>query len=149
MFLVDCDRFKEAKKVLFKNRSRINDQGSVANLKLRWIEGRIGYGMRELESAEIAIREAKEGLAEAGMGFACALAGLDLALTLLRQDRREEAIQEGLEAAEMFIALSIHREILGTVLLLKDTFQAEEADLKLLEASVRYLWKKMIELGVG
>lgn len=149
LFFVDCGRFKEAKRALFENRARITNRDSVANLRLRWIEGRISYGMRELQSAEIAIWEAKEGFAESGMGFACALAGLDLALTLLRQGRREEAIQEGLESAEMFIALSIHREILGTVLLLKDTFQAEKEDLKLLEASVRYLWKKMIELGVG
>ena len=149
LFLVDCDRFKEAKRAIFENRRRIKRQGSVANLKLRWIEGRISYGMRELESAEIALREAKEGLAESGMGFACALAGVDLALTLLRQGRRDEAFQQGLESAEMFIALGVHREILGTVLLLEETFRAEKEDLELLEASVRYLWKKMIELGVG
>jgi len=149
LFLVDCGRFREAKKLLFKHRPSFSDQGRIVMLKLRGIEGRISYGLGELESAEIAIRETKEGFAEAGMGFACALEGLDLAMTLLRQGRPEEAFQEGLESAEMFIALSIHREILGTVLLLQETFQAEREDMALLEASVRYLRKKMIELGVG
>ncbi len=149
LFLVDCDRFKEARRILFENRYRITAQDGVANLRLRWIEGRISYGMRELKSAEIAIREAKEGLAEAGMGFTCALAGMDLGLILLRQGRREEAIHEVVESAKMFEALSIHRELLGTVILLEETFRAERANLTLLEASVRYLRKKMIELGLG
>jgi tetratricopeptide (TPR) repeat protein len=149
LFLVDCGRFWEAKKVLFKQRPNFTKQGRIAMLKLRGIEGRISYGLGELESAEIAIRETKEGFAEAGMGFACALEGLDLALTLLRQGRREEAIQQGLESAKMFMALSIHREIIGTVLLLEETFRAEKENLRLLEASVRYLRKKMTELGVG
>jgi tetratricopeptide (TPR) repeat protein len=149
LFLVDCERYWEAKKVLFKHRPNFTKQGRIAMLKLRGIEGRISYGLGKLESAEIAIRETKEGFAEAGMGFACALEGLDLALTLLRQGRREEAFQQGLESAEMFMALGIQREILGTVLLLEETFRAEKEDLELLEASVRYLRKKMIELGVG
>jgi tetratricopeptide (TPR) repeat protein len=148
LFLMDCNRFTEARRALFENRSRVTDSG-VASLKLLWIEGRISYGMRELESAEMAIREAKEGFAKAGMGFACALAGLDLAMTLVRQGHSEEAIQEGLESAEMFLALSIHREILGTVILLEETFRAERTDLALLETSVRFLRKKMIELGMG
>ncbi|MEA2599175.1 MAG: hypothetical protein QOF89_167 [Acidobacteriota bacterium] len=149
LFLVDCGRFKEAKRALFEHRSRITDQGSVANLKLRWIEGRISYGMGELASAEIAMREAKQGLTEVGMSFACALTGLDLTITLLSQGRTEEAFKEGLESAEMFLALSIHREILSTAIVLEQTLRTQTADLALLETSVRYLRKKMIELGLG
>ncbi|HSS51999.1 MAG TPA: hypothetical protein VLX28_23910, partial [Thermoanaerobaculia bacterium] len=124
-------------------------QGHVVCLKLRWVEGRISYGLRELESAEIAFRDAKLGFTEADMSFACGIAGLDLAITLLRQGRREEAIREGLESVAMFRAVGVHREILGTVVLLEETFRAQAADLDLLEASAQYLRKKMIELGLG
>ncbi len=128
---------------------RFVTQGNVAGLKLRWIEGRIGYGLRELESAEIALREAKQGLIDAEMGFAGALAGLDLAMTLLRQGREDEAIQEGLESAAMFRAVGIHREFLGTVVMLEDAFRAQTVDLHMVEVSAQYLRKKMIELGKG
>lgn len=149
LFLVDCGRFKEAKRALFMNRPSFTQQGRIAMLKLRGIEGRIYYGLGELESAEVATRETKEGLADAGMGFACALVGLDLAMILLRQQRRDEGIQEVLESASMFDSLSIHRELLGTAMLLKETFRAQTADLALLEASAQYLRKKMMEFGLG
>ena len=149
LFLADGDRFREAKRALFENRTQFVIQGNVASLKMRWVEGRISYGLRELESAEIAFREAKQGLTEAGMGLACGIAGLDLAITLLRQGRREEAIHEGLESAAMFHAVGVHREILGTAMLLEETFRAQTVDLALLEASAQYLRKKMVELGKG
>ncbi len=38
------------------------------------------------------------------------------------------AIREGLESAAMFQVLSIHREILGTAILLEEAFQAKTTD---------------------
>jgi tetratricopeptide (TPR) repeat protein len=149
LFLVDCGRFKEAKRALFRNRPSLTKQGRIAMLKLRGIEGRIFYGLGELRSAEVAIRETKQGFAEAGMGFAGALVGLDLAMILFRQERRGEAVKEVLEAATMFRVLSVHRELLGTAMLLEETFRAQTADLALLEVSAQYLRKKMMELGLG
>ena len=149
LFLVDCGRYRDAKRMLFENRRNFTDHGRIARLKLRGIEGRISYGLRELESAEIAFREAKEGFTEAGMGFACGIAGLDLAMTLLRQGRQEEAIREGLESVAMFQAVGVYREFLGTAMLLEEAFRAQTVDLALLEASAQYLRKKMMELGKG
>jgi hypothetical protein len=149
LFLVDSGRFKEAKRALFENRPSFTEQGRIAKFKLRGIEGRISYGLGELQSAEFAIRETKEGFSEAGMGFASALVGLDLAMILLRQGRREEGIQEVLESATMFRVLSVHRELLGTAMLLEETFRAQTTNLALLEVSAQYLRKKMMELGLG
>jgi tetratricopeptide (TPR) repeat protein len=149
LFLVDAGRFKEAKRTLFANRPRFTDQGRIAKLKLRGIEGRISYGLGELSSAEIAIRETKEGFADIEMGLACALVGLDLAMILLSQGRQEEAIHEVLESAAMFRALSIHRELFGTVALLEEALQAKALSLALLEASAQYLRKMMMELRLG
>jgi tetratricopeptide (TPR) repeat protein len=149
LFLVDGGRFKEAKRALFTNRPSFTDQGRIAKLKLRGIEGRISYGLGELQSAEVAIRETKEGFANIEMGFACALVGLDLAMILIRQGRWEEAIKEVLESSVMFRALSVHRELFGTAVLLEEAFRAKTLDLALLEASAQYLRKKMMELGLG
>ncbi|HEX4964390.1 MAG TPA: hypothetical protein VF173_26470 [Thermoanaerobaculia bacterium] len=149
LFLVESGRFKQAKRAIFENRSWLKSPGKLAGLKLRWIEGRISYGLLELASAEIAISEAKEGFAKAEMPFACALSGLDLALTLLRQGRQAEAVHHGLEAATLFSSLSLHREILGTAVLLDGAFRAQTTNLELIEASVKYLRKKMIEMRLG
>jgi ABC-type uncharacterized transport system permease subunit len=105
--------------------------------------------MGELESAEIAIRETKEGFADIEMGFACALVGLDLAMILLRQGRGEEAIHEVLDSAALFRALGIHRELFGTAALLEEALQAGTFNLALLEASAQYFRKKLMELGLG
>ncbi|HEV8582664.1 MAG TPA: hypothetical protein VGX68_26655 [Thermoanaerobaculia bacterium] len=147
LFLVDCGRYKEARKILFKNRVRLYSLGHLAQLKVRGIEGRIDYGLQQLDGAETAFREVKAGFEEAEMGFACALAGFDLAMTLMRQDRGEEATAEALQAAAMFEALSIHRELLGVVIYLEEEFRARRGTLMLLESTVRYLRRRMLELG--
>lgn len=149
LFLVELGRFREARKILFKNRSRIAGPGRIVALKLRAIEGRIDYGLGTLASAETAFREVKMGFLEIEKPLACALAGLELAMTLMRQGREEEAFEEGLEAAARFLSLSIHREIIGTVIFLEDALRNRKADLALLEVTVRYLRKTMMELGLA
>ncbi len=146
LLLVECGRFKDARKFIFRNRFYLSGAGRILCMRLRWIEGLISYGLSELASSEMSLREAKRSSHEQGLGFTCALVGLDLTLTLMRQGRTEEAIQEGLESTETFIRLSIHREILGSVILLHEAFQAQTASLSLIEATVRYLRKRQVEL---
>ncbi|HEX6900746.1 MAG TPA: hypothetical protein VF789_13555 [Thermoanaerobaculia bacterium] len=76
LFLIDCDRCLEARKILFKKRLWLAKGGRIAQVKLRGIEGLIAYGLGEFESAERVLREAKSGLEEAGLAFSSALAGL-------------------------------------------------------------------------
>jgi tetratricopeptide (TPR) repeat protein len=148
LLMEDCGRFKEARRFLFKNRARISGAGHILALKVRGIEGRINYGLGELESAEISFREVKKGFSKAGLDFASAIEGLDLAMTLMRQGRTEEAVQEIMESTAMFIRLNIHRELIGSVLCLQEALFAEAASLSLLESTVRFLRRKQIELGI-
>jgi tetratricopeptide (TPR) repeat protein len=148
LLMEDCGRFREARTFLFKNRAQLSGAGHIQTTKLRWIEGRISYGMEELESAEISFREVQSVFKDARLDFACALSGLDLAMTLMRQGRAEEAIQEGLESTAMFVSMNIHREIIGSVLFLEEAFRARTASLSLLESTVRFLRRKQIELGI-
>jgi hypothetical protein len=147
LFLVDCDRCLEARRTLFKKRTWLAQGGRIAQVKLRGIEGLIAYGLGELESAEMILREAKAGLEEVGLGFSSAMAGLDIAIVLMRMDRREEAIQEGLASADMFLSLSMHFGILASVLLLRETLQNGTADLETLESLARILRRKLMESG--
>ena len=54
LLLEDCGRFQEARILAFKSRPQINQAGYILSLRLRWIEGRINYGLGRLESAEMA-----------------------------------------------------------------------------------------------
>jgi tetratricopeptide (TPR) repeat protein len=148
ILLEDCGRFTEARIFLFKHRAQIIKTGQITAFKLRAVEGRIHYGMGKLERAERDFRAAREGLREAGMSFTCALMGLEIALTLLRQGRTEEAIQEGLVCAKTFLSLNIGRELLGSYLFLEEAFKSEVLNLADLEETARYLRRMQIALGI-
>jgi len=138
-FLVDCSRFREAKRLLFRNRQRVHSASRIPRLKIQWLEGRIRYGLEELASAEITFLEVKQGFEEAGLGFAAALASLDAAQVQMRLDRPAEA--EGLvtSATAVFTALGIHREALSAVMLLKEAFERQTATALLVERTVAFL----------
>lgn len=148
LFLVEDGRFPEATKILFKNRPAVHRTGRINVLRLRWIEGRISYGQGKLASAEEAFREVKAGFTGQDLEFSRALIGLDLAMTLMRLGRIEEAEREVLDSAEVFHALEIHREILGCVILLEEAFRVKEASIELLEGTVRYIRRRSMELTV-
>jgi hypothetical protein len=104
--------------------------------------------MGRFESAERDFRFVREGFQESGMSFTCALMGLEIALTLLRQDRTQEAIQEGLACAEMFLSLNVDLELLGSILFLEEAFKSEVLNLADLEETARYLRRMQVALGI-
>jgi hypothetical protein len=148
LLLEDCGRLTEARIFLFDHRAQINQTGQITALKLRGIEGRIHYGMGRFDSAERDFRFVREGFREVGMSFTWALMSLDIALTLLRQGRTQEAIQEGLACAKMFLSLNIDRELLGSILFLEEAFTSEILNLADLEETARYLRRMQIALGI-
>ncbi len=145
--LIDLGRFSQAQRFLFDHRHLFQGAGRIASVRLRWLEGRISYGLEKLTSAEIALRESKEGFAQVRMDFHHALTGLDLAMTLLRQGRIEEAEREVLEASKTFFSLQIHREILGSVLLLKEAAERQRLTVAILENEVRHIRRAEMEHG--
>ena len=144
-FLVACGSLGEAQRALFENRSRFRDSGKVNALKFRWLEGHVNYGLGKLESAEKAFREAKEGLGDEKMLYHSAIASLDLGLVWMRQDRISEASNVVAEAARAFTSLSIRREALAAVLLLRDMFERDMATLALYESVVAFVRKAEID----
>jgi tetratricopeptide (TPR) repeat protein len=148
LYLVESECFRQAERLLFDNRPRFQSFGDINAVKLRGVEGRINYGLGRLPSAEIAFRQVIEGYDGFDMKFHRALATLDLAMTLLRQNRYDEAGEEVLAAHQVFVALDIHREVLAAMVVLKEAFRLRNATLELLEGTVRYLRKKQLELGL-
>jgi tetratricopeptide (TPR) repeat protein len=148
LILVECGRYREAKRLLFDLRSQRESEGRIARLKLRGIEGEIRYGLEEYASAEIIFREVREGFKEIGLSFACALEGLFLATALMRQGKTEESMKESLSSAGIFLSLNIHREILSTVLLLQEALERGQMSVTVLETTTRFLRRKQLELGI-
>jgi tetratricopeptide (TPR) repeat protein len=139
LFLQACGRHREARKLLFENRSRLTGTGRINELKLRWAEGRISLGLKNFEAAGEAFLEVKAGFLETEQGFAGALVCMELALTWMHQGKVGEAREVVVEAAGVFSALEIHREVLGAVQLLNDAFRIDKATVALVERVISFV----------
>jgi hypothetical protein len=132
--LLDAGQLREARIALWKAKARGLDPGGQVNeLKVRWLEGQINAALNELERAEAALSEVKEGFEEAGLIYKAALVGLELGAVLLRQERPEPAAREILTAADIFMALGIGREASASVLLLRHAAEQRIVDSGLIE----------------
>jgi hypothetical protein len=145
LFLVDLGLYEPAKRLLFENRRYLIYRDRVNSLRLRWIEGRISYGMGKLVSAELALREARDGFVQVGLAFAPALACLELAMVLRSQDRTDEALVEVVAAREIFLSLEIYREYLGSIIFLEESLRRGEATTELIEATVAHVRRKWLQ----
>jgi tetratricopeptide (TPR) repeat protein len=132
--LLDTGQLREARIALWKARAGGLDPGGHVNeLKVRWLEGRINLALGELERSETAFREVKDGFVEADLVYKGALAGLELGAVLLRQDRPEQAAEEILAAADIFMSLGIGREASASVLLLRRAAEQRIVDAALID----------------
>ena len=141
-FLIDCEKYDEARKLLFLNRGRFlraTAAGHISDLKMRWLEGRIDAGRGQLARAEEVLHEVRDGFEAVGLGYNAALVTLELAAVTLRQGRAPEASALVVEAAEAFTALRIHREMLMAVLYLRETVLRGAAEVPLLEKVSAFL----------
>ena len=133
-FLVECGQFREAKKVIYSNRPTSGEASGRLNwLKFLWLEARTEAGLRNPARAEPLFRQAQAGLADAGLHFQAAQAGLDLALLLLNQYHAEEARKLILEAVKAFEKLKIRREQMAALYLLRMAIKMGAAGYKLAE----------------
>ena len=131
--LLDSNRARDARKALFRLKARgLISGGRVTELKLRWLEGQINVELGELERAEQALLEVKQGFEEAELGYKAALAGLELGAVMLRRGRIDDAIREVLQAADVFEAIKVRREAAASLLLLRKSFEQQTVNAALL-----------------
>lgn len=141
-WLVQANRYQEARTVLSRNRWRQHEAGGRLNLlKLRWLEAQINVGLQKFERAERGFLAVKQGFLEAEKPYDAAVASLDLATLWLSQGRTNEAKAVSLEAYESFRSLGIRREGTGAFLVLMKAFQAGTATAKLVKSVAEHLRK--------
>jgi tetratricopeptide (TPR) repeat protein len=139
-FLNESGRSKQALKALEQTRSLYLTLGEQTHLiRLRWLEGRITRDLGRLDQAEAALREARDGFIERGIGFDAARVSLDLATVYLQQGRTGELKRLAAEMVPVFESRDVHQEALAALLLFRQAADAEEVTLGLLERISDYL----------
>jgi tetratricopeptide (TPR) repeat protein len=124
--LVEIGRFREARIALFNLKaSGVDLGGRVFELKLRWVEAQINVGLGELERAEKALLEVKQGFEEAELGYKAALAALELGGVMLQRGLTDAANAEILQAVEVFEAVGVQREARASLLLLRKSCELQ------------------------
>ena len=139
-YLNESGRHDEALDNLGATRAVYLELGEQTHLiRLRWLEGRIARNLGRLDQAETALREARDGFTERGIGFDAAMASLDLATVYLRQGRTGELKRLAAEMVPVFESRDVHQEALAALLLFRQAADAEEVTLSLLERMSDYL----------
>jgi tetratricopeptide (TPR) repeat protein len=139
-FLNESGQHVEASGALEKTRRLYLILGEQTHLiRLRWLEGRIARDLGRLDQAEAALREARDGFIERGIGFDAARVSLDLATVYLQQGRTADLKQLALEMVPIFESRDVHQEALAALLLFLKAADAEEVTLDLLERISSYL----------
>lgn len=138
--LADAGRFAEARCFLEGCQELYEAGGGELDaIRLRALEGRIEAGFGNVEEAERAFLEAREGYEEKRMPYNVAIVALDLAEVWLRQGRTAEILEMVEETLETFRALGIRREATAAVLVLRRALIQDRASARLLKAVAKRL----------
>jgi tetratricopeptide (TPR) repeat protein len=90
--LVDSGRILEARKLFLESGLRLKFADDPLNLlRIRWVEGKILAAGERHADAERIFAEVRDGFRAEGLELVAAVAGLDLAKIVLRQDRLDQA----------------------------------------------------------
>lgn len=129
-----------ALEIIAEVRPVLQESGDTLSLmRLRWLEGKILFGMDRDHQAEEALVEARDAFIEETIGYDTALICLDLALLYARQGRSREMRQLAESMVPIFQSRDVHREALAALILFREAAVAETATLTLIERVGRYL----------
>lgn len=101
--------------------------------RITWVEGLARAGLGQVAAAVESLRRVIETFREHAMPYDAALAGLDLALVLLRAGRAGDAGELAGELVPVFLARGVHREATAAGLVLMEALEERRAT----EAQVR------------
>jgi tetratricopeptide (TPR) repeat protein len=140
-FLLTSGRLREARSLLWKYPASPEAVGGRVNLlKIRWLAAQIDANLGDLRRAEQGFQEVKRGFEEAGLYYKAALVTLEMVATvLMRQNRHEKARDLVVEVLGVFKVLRIHRESLGSLLLLDQAFEERAATEAMVEGVLEHL----------
>lgn len=140
LYAVDAGHLKKAQHLLWHAEMHGLLPGEeVARIKLRATAGEIFAGLGQLDRAETAFRTAKKEFEDVGLFYVAAITGLDLAAVWMRQGRVKEVKDLAEALAEDFLSLSIPREALAAVLVLREACRKDKVTVEALRKVAAYL----------
>jgi len=130
--LIEIDRAAEASARLPELRRLVLEHGSRLNrLRLLWLEGKVRQALGQVELAEEAMKQARDGYANVELGYEVALISLDLAALYLETGRLEEVKQLALEVVPQFAVQQIHGDAFAAIALFEQAARKERATVAL------------------
>jgi hypothetical protein len=125
--LVGAGLYRLARILLKRTRRIYRRSGKLNMYRLYWLEGRIAFGLREDRVAEGKFNTARLAFINVGKNYDAARVGLDLALLLVRQERRQETSWLIGDMVQNFRAQRIGREVIASLALLKRSCESKRS----------------------
>ena len=125
--LVGAGLFQLARQLLSRTRRIYRRAGRLNQFRLCWLEARIASGLGEDRVAEGNLNTARLAFKRVGKNYEAALVGLDLALLLVRQERRQETAWLITDMVRTFRAQRIGREVIASLALLKRSCEGKRS----------------------
>lgn len=140
MYLAESGRLEDAA-VRLEGNGPLYDQfaSDLTQLRRRWLQGKIAFGLGDHASAEALLTEVRQGFLRDGLGYDAALAGLDLALLYVQENRTAEVKRLAEEMVPIFMAQDVHREATAALLLFQEAARLEAVSATMLAELVSYL----------
>lgn len=125
--LVGAGLYPLARTLLKRTRRIYRRAGKLTLYRLCWLEGRIAFGLGEDRVAEGKFNTARLAFINVGKNYDAARVGLDLALLLVRQERRQETSWLIGDMLQNFRAQRIGREVIASLALLKRSCEGKRS----------------------
>jgi len=138
--LIEIEQFREARTVLFRSGLRQAFAADPLNeLKLRWLEGKIYFGLGNLEQAEALFLDVRAKFVRRDRHYVAAMVDLELTAVYLRQGKDAEAAAGAASALETFETLGVSYEAKRAVRHLEDACRRRVATAELALRVVHHL----------
>lgn len=133
-FLCEAGEAEEAAKLLVTFRHHyLQYPVPKAQLRLRWLEGKIALGTEDLAEAETALAATQKGFEEQGASYESALAALDLAAVYAMQRRTADLKRLATELFTTFQTHDIHREAYAALILFRQAADLDQVSLEVVK----------------
>jgi tetratricopeptide (TPR) repeat protein len=141
--LAKVGRFAEAEALLPEVRTLCREIGGDLDLvRLRWVEGKIDFGLGRLDSAETAFREVQQQFLDHRLGYDVALVSLDLALLYAQEGRTEALKRLATKMIPAFESREVHREAMAALLMFQRACEEERMTVDLARQLAEFLHRE-------
>jgi hypothetical protein len=141
--LAKVGRYAEAEALVPEVRAQYLATGSDIDLvRLRWVEGKIDFGLGRRQGAEVAFREVQEEFLNRRLGYDAALVSLDLALLYATEGRTADLKRLATEILPAFEAREVHREAMAALLMFQAACEEERVTVQLARQLADFLQRE-------